>query len=558
MTTLLCVRRDNFDGLAPLPNVEPLTVRTVRTGEWTTTDQRHWHTLMALAFGRTLDIDTILFHQPILDIQYTHFLMDGRTPVGVMSEGVFRQAPTIGTLHFLGVDPAYGNLGFGKYLLLFGYHHMQAQGLPCFEGETTVEHRRAVYIHLDLGCHIKDRADTWNTPGVAAHPLHDALYKDWLCRHVVPASQKIPLSQPALYEKATTNVLDVLTSHKLSGDGRYTHDCQTWFETQTPCARALLTPSGTAALELAALLADIHPGDEVIMPSFTFATTASAFALRGAIPVFVDIRPDTLNMDERRVEAAITPRTKAIVPVHYGGVICNMTVICDIATRHHLFVIEDGAQALGSDHSTQPYGQMSIYSFHDTKNFVCGEGGALLIHDPTLVDRADILWHCGTDRRQFLEGRVTAYTWQDIGSSFLPSELQAAVLWSQISGDFIENMTQQRQHIWDRYHAAFAYLDIYGRPTTGHNAHVYYLLVPADQRTTMLLRLHRAGIGASFHYMPLHSSPAGRKYGRVSGSMTWTDQLSQQIIRLPLYAGRTGMHDGLVDEVIQQCKHAGL
>jgi dTDP-4-amino-4,6-dideoxygalactose transaminase len=308
-------------------------------------------------------------------------------------------------------------------------------------------------------------------------------------------------------------------------------------------------------LELAALIANIGPEDEVIMPSFTYPSTASAFALRGATPVFVDIRPDTLNIDETLIEAAITPRTRAIVPVHYGGVFCNMDVICDIAHRHGLFVIEDAAHAIGSVPTTQR-GHMSIYSFHDTKNIVCGEGGALLIHDESLVDRADILWFCGTDRRAFLDGRVDHYTWQDIGSSFPPSELQAAVLWSQLSGDTASNLTQQRQHIWDLYHAAFLHHDIYHRPTTGHNAHVYYLLV--SQRETVLRLLNQWGIGAAFHYVPLHSSPAGRMYGRVHGSMGWTNDISRQIIRLPLFVGKNGMNDGWVEDVIQKCKAVGL
>lgn len=563
---LLCVRRDTFDGLPPLRDIAPLTVREVPTGQWTLADHTAWHDLMQKSFARKMDIDTILFHQPVLDITHTYFLMDGSRSIGVVSLGTFRKNTCIGTLHFLGLDPAYLNRGLGKWLLLYGYHQLHTQGFSCFEGETTIEHQRAVLIHFSLGSRPKFHGDDWNTPEVTDDLAYRHLWDEWqFCGGHLPTfeptsapTKMIPLSRPALYPQALENLTDVLTRGQLAGDGRYTRECQAWFERETPCAHALLTASGTAALELAALLANIRPGDEVIMPSYTFPSTASAFVRCGGVPVFVDIRPDTLNIDEDLIEAAITPRTKAIVPVHYGGVICNMRRICDIATQYGLLVIEDAAQALGSDHSTQPHGHLSMVSFQNTKSYVCGEGGVLLIHDPTLVDRADILWNCGTDRRQFLEGRVDSYTWQDIGSSFLPSELQAAVLWSQLAGDFVGNLTSQRQHIWNLYHQAFLQRDIYHRPTTGHNAHMYYLLVATDQRATMLRLLAKWGVGAAFHYVPLHSSPAGLKCGRVSGSMHWTDTLSQQLVRLPLYVGATGMHDGLVEDVIRKCQAVGL
>lgn len=559
--TTVCAR--TLDDLPPLWDITPFTVREMDM-TWTV-HQDVWHTIIHASFpakegGWKPTFIGGVYDHPVYDITHTYFLMDGEKYIGVCSEGVFRLNHSMGVPHYIGIDPAYQGQKLGKWLLLYVLHQLKAHGLAVCEGESTMEHQTALTIHFALGMRPKYVKDVWNSPG-PANDDYQRLFDTWQTAqahipltsdfYLLSGGGTIPLSYPPLNDASADYVSDVLTRRKLSSDGTYTRRCQEWLETTYQCPRALLTHSGTGALELAALLTNIGPGDEVIMPSFTYPTTASAFVLRGATPVFVDIRPDTLNMDETLIAAAITDRTKAIVPVHYGGVFCNMDAICEIAHRHGLYVIEDAAQSLGSTPPTQR-GHLSIFSFHDTKNIVCGEGGALLIHDDSLVERADILWFCGTDRRQFLEGRVEQYTWQDIGSSFGPSELQAAVLWSQL--EVVDNLTAQHREIWQQYHAAFKDRDIHQRPTTGHNAHLYYLLVPANRRAAMLDQLHRWGVGASFHYVPLHSSPAGRKYGRVSGSMNWTNQLSQQIIRLPLYVGNQGMYHTLVHDIIQKCK----
>jgi dTDP-4-amino-4,6-dideoxygalactose transaminase len=330
----------------------------------------------------------------------------------------------------------------------------------------------------------------------------------------------------------------------LAGDGPFTKRCHLWLENKTGCAKALLTHSCTAALEMSALLLDIQPGDEVIMPSYTFVSTANAFVLRGGVPVFVDIREDTLNLDERLIESAITPRTRAIVPVHYAGVACEMDTIMDIARRHGLAVVEDAAQGVMASYKGRALGangDLGAYSFHETKNVISGEGGALLVNDPDLVLRAEIIREKGTDRSRFFRGEVDKYTWQEVGSSFLPGELIAAFLWAQF--EEAESITQKRLAIWQQYHAAFAELEMAGllrRPIVPgecqHNAHMYYVLLAPDiDRQQVIDSLKAADIFPVFHYVPLHDSPAGRRYGRVHGSMTHTTDLSARLLRLPLW-----------------------
>jgi dTDP-4-amino-4,6-dideoxygalactose transaminase len=352
-------------------------------------------------------------------------------------------------------------------------------------------------------------------------------------------------------------IQQAIASNHLSGNGSFTQKCQNWLERKTGCQKALLTHSCTAALEMAAILADIQPGDEVIMPSYTFVSTANAFVLRGAVPVFVDIRPDTLNIDELKIEAAITPKTKAIVPVHYAGVSCEMDKIMAIAEQYGLWVIEDAAQGLMSAYKDRPLGSighLAAISFHETKNVISGEGGALLINDPTLTDRAEIIWEKGTNRRQFFQGKVDKYTWVDIGSSYLPSEINAAFLWAQLeSSAFI---TKRRIAIWQDYHEAFAMLETEGkcqRPiipvTCQHNAHIYYLLLPnQQQRNALIENLKQLGLHTLFHYIPLHSSPAGKQFARIHKDLSITDNTSSCLVRLPLYFGLTQLE---IDTVIK-------
>jgi dTDP-4-amino-4,6-dideoxygalactose transaminase len=308
----------------------------------------------------------------------------------------------------------------------------------------------------------------------------------------------------------------------------------------------LLTQSCTAALEMAALLLDLQPGDEIIMPSFTFVSTANAFVLRGAVPVFVDIRQDTLNIDERLVEGAITPRTKAICVVHYAGVSCEMDPIMEIAARHGIAVIEDAAQGIFSRYNGRPLGsigQFGALSFHETKNVISGEGGALLVNDPAGVERAEIIREKGTNRSKFFRGQVDKYTWVDVGSSYLPGEIIAAFLAAQF--EEAEAITQRRLALWDRYHAWAEPYERAGRlrrpivpANCTHNAHMYYLLLDdlAD-RTHFIESLKAKDIGAVFHYIPLHSSPAGMKYGRADGALPVTDDISDRLVRMPLWCG---------------------
>jgi len=367
----------------------------------------------------------------------------------------------------------------------------------------------------------------------------------------------IPFNRPAIAGNEILFIQQVLESGHLSGNGKFTKQCQAWLQDNTRCNKAFLTTSCTAALEMSAILMDLQPGDEVIMPSYTFVSTANAFVLRGAVPVFVDIRPDTLNLDESKIEAAITPKTKAIAPVHYAGVGCEMDTILAIAQQHQLWIVEDAAQAIASTYKGKPlgsFGHLATFSFHETKNLTSGEGGALLVNYPNWAERAEILWEKGTNRSQFIRGQVDKYTWVDVGSSYLPSDINAAVLWAQLQA--CDRITQRRLEIWHQYHRAFTDLETQNklrRPIVPqhcqHNAHMYYLLLPnVTVRTAFIEALKQQGINTVFHYVPLHSSPAGKKYGRSAGDLVHTETLSQCLVRLPLWFGMT---DNDANQVIQ-------
>jgi len=356
----------------------------------------------------------------------------------------------------------------------------------------------------------------------------------------------IPFNKPFMAGGELTNIADAHRLGHLSGDGPFTRECHQELQRICGVPKALLTHSCTAALEMAALLLDLKPGDEVIMPSYTFVSTANAFVLRGAVPVFVDIRPDTLNLDEAKVEAAITPKTRAICVVHYAGVACEMDEILAIAARHGLKVVEDAAQGIYSSYRGKPLGGIGDYgalSFHETKNVISGEGGALLVRDPANAERAEILREKGTNRSRFLRGQVDKYTWVDVGSSYLPSELLAAFLHAQLQQG--EEITRRRLAIWDRYHAwaeAHERSGVVRRPIIPahcqHNAHMYYLLLPnLDARTEFISRMKAAGVGTVFHYVPLHTSPAGQQFARAHGDMAHTNALSERLVRLPLWVG---------------------
>lgn len=356
----------------------------------------------------------------------------------------------------------------------------------------------------------------------------------------------IPFNKPYMTGRELWYIAQAHTNSHLSGDGNFTKKCNMWLEALTGARKALLTHSCTAALEMSAFLANIQPGEEVIMPSYTFVSTANAFVLRGGVPVFIDIRPDTLNIDEILIEAAITPRTRAIVPVHYAGVACEMDVIMDIAKRHNLLVIEDAALGVMSKYKGKllgSIGHLGAYSFHETKNIIAGEGGALMVNGERFVERAEIIREKGTNRSQFFRGQVDKYTWMDIGSSYLPGEVIAAFLWAQM--EEAEAITKKRMTIWKQYHEALALLEAAGvlrRPIIPegcqHNASMYYILLESlEKRTELIDRLKEQGVNTVFHYVPLHSSPAGRRYGRVSGTMVNTESISNRLLRLPLWVG---------------------
>lgn len=366
----------------------------------------------------------------------------------------------------------------------------------------------------------------------------------------------IKFNQPYMTGRELWLISQAHANGHLSGDGEFTRQCHAWLEARTGCRKALLTHSCTAALEMAALLLDLAPGDEVIMPSFTFVSTANAFVLRGAVPVFVDIRPDTLNIDESLVEAAITPRTKAICVVHYAGVGCEMDAIGEIAARHGIPVVEDAAQGVLADYKGMPLGgigALGAFSFHETKNVISGEGGALLVNDPRFVERAEIIREKGTNRSKFFRGQVDKYTWVDAGSSYLPGEIIAAFLAAQF--EEADAITGRRLAIWDRYHAWAEPLERLGvlrRPIVPahcrHNAHMYYVLLPGlESRTRFIENFKQRGFGAVFHYIPLHSSPAGQRYGRTHGDMPVTDATSDRLVRLPLWVGLEAHMDGLLE-----------
>ena len=337
---------------------------------------------------------------------------------------------------------------------------------------------------------------------------------------------------------------EAIANHKICGDGEFTKKCNSRLEELTGTKKALLTTSCTHATEMAAILADIRPGDEVIMPSYTFVSTADAFVLRGATPVFVDIRPDTMNIDEKLIEDAITDKTRAIVPVHYAGVGCEMDTIMDIARRHDLKVIEDAAQGIDAYYKGRALGTIGDYgcfSFHETKNLSMGEGGALLIRDEADVERAEIVREKGTNRSQFFRGQIDKYTWVDAGSSYLPSELNAAYLWAQLQD--IKKIQDDRMKTWNRYYEAFSDMAKDGRidipyipDGCQHNAHMFYIKAKnLEERTKLIDYLGRNDILAVFHYVPLHSSPAGRAYGRFCGEDRYTTKESERLVRLPLY-----------------------
>ncbi|MTJ11520.1 dTDP-4-amino-4,6-dideoxygalactose transaminase [Anabaena sp. UHCC 0187] len=353
-----------------------------------------------------------------------------------------------------------------------------------------------------------------------------------------------PFNKPFVTGKELDYIQQAINNGHLSGNGMFTKRCQTWLEETIGCQKALLTHSCTAGLEMSAILANIQAGDEVIMPSYTFVSTANAFVLRGAVPVFIDICPDTLNIDETQIESAITKKTKAIVPVHYAGVGCEMDIIMDIAKAYQLLVIEDNAQGIGSTYKGQPlgsFGNLSALSFHETKNLISGEGGALLVNDASLIERSEIIWEKGTNRSQFFRGQVDKYTWVDVGSSYLPSELISAFLWAQLEENAM--ILKKRLSIWETYHQAFCKLEKIEkvrRPIIPsycqHNAHLYYLLLNSlQERTDLIQYLKSYNIQSVFHYVPLHSSPAGIKYGRVEGKMNNTNTISDRLLRLPLW-----------------------
>ena len=353
----------------------------------------------------------------------------------------------------------------------------------------------------------------------------------------------IPFNKPYIIGRELRNIEQAVRREQLAGDGFFSHRCEKWLESRFGARKVLLTHSCTAALDMAAILCDIRPGDEFIVPSFTFTSTANAFVLRGGKPVFVDIRPDTMNIDETKIEAAITPKTRVIVPVHYAGVGCDMEKIMDIAERHHLLVVEDAAQGVCATRNGRhlgTIGHLGCYSFHETKNFICGEGGALAVNDGRFLERAEIIREKGTNRSQFFRGMVDKYTWVDIGSSFLPGELVAAFLYAQL--EEAEKITAKRMAIWSAYHRSLAPLEKAGvlrrpviPPECVHNAHMYYILLKdAAERARLIAFLKANDVQAVFHYVPLHSSPMGKA---LAGDVRLpvTEEYADRLLRLPCY-----------------------
>ncbi len=358
----------------------------------------------------------------------------------------------------------------------------------------------------------------------------------------------IDFNVPPFLGTETDYIAEAIRNKKICGDGPFTKKCHQWIEEKTGTAKALLTTSCTHSLEMAALLLHIQPGDEVILPSFTFCSTADAFVLRGAKLVFVDIRPDTMNIDETKIEDAITDKTVAIVPVHYAGVACEMDTIMDIAKRHNLMVVEDAAQAVMSEYKGKALGTIGdfgCYSYHETKNYSMGEGGALLIKDASKIEEAEILREKGTNRSVFLRGQIDKYTWVDHGSSYLPSDMNAAYLWAQLQE--ADKINDNRLASWQKYYDAFEQLEKEGyvqRPVIPaeckHNAHMFYLKAKdLEERTALISFLKENGILAVFHYIPLHGAPAGKKFGRFHGEDVYTTKESDRLLRLPMYYGLT-------------------
>lgn len=357
-------------------------------------------------------------------------------------------------------------------------------------------------------------------------------------------AERIPFNKPFIVGKELYNIAEAVLDGWIAGDGRFTERCHHLLQQRYGIVKALLTHSCTAALEMAALLCEVGPEDEVILPSYTFVSTVNAFVLRGARPRFVDIRPDTLNLDENLIEEAINERTKVIAPVHYAGVGCEMDRIMEVANKHGLLVVEDAAQALGATYRGQhlgTFGELGCYSFHETKNLISGEGGALAVNSPEFEDRAEILRQKGTNRAQFLRGEVDKYSWVDIGSSYLPSEIVAAFLLAQLENEDVIN--SKRMALWRQYHEALADLEEEGclrRPQCPEhcspNAHMYYILTAdPDERQKLIKHLAEHDIKAVFHYVPLHTAPMGQKFGYGSGELPVTEELSERILRLPLY-----------------------
>jgi len=374
-------------------------------------------------------------------------------------------------------------------------------------------------------------------------------------------ASKIPFNRPFMVGTELDYVAEVLNSGSLSADGPFTQRCAELLEQRFGIAKVLLTPSCTSALEMAAMLSDLGPNDEVLMPSFTFVSTANAFLRCGARPVFVDVRPDTLNMDVDRLEDAITPRTRAIVPVHYGGVGCDMDAIGDLAKRHGLTVIEDAAQGVNAFYRGQALGslgQLGTFSFHDTKNFVCGEGGALCINTPELIERAEIIRNKGTNRNAFLRGEVDKYTWVDVGSSYVPSEVSSALLYAQLQA--MDDITQRREHVYLGYRQRLHDLQEREKlqlPTIPElcqsNYHLFFVIT-ADESTRdrLIAHLRASGIGAVFHYVPLHSSPMGHRLGYADGDLPVTENISRRLVRLPLFCDMTDDEQQRVADGIRQ------
>ena len=356
----------------------------------------------------------------------------------------------------------------------------------------------------------------------------------------------IPFNVPPCVGSEEKYVIEAIRSHKISGDGQFTKRCSRWMEGRFGAERVLLTTSGTAALDMAMLMCDLQPGDEVILPSYTFSSTANAAVLAGARLVFVDVRPDTMNIDETKIEAAVTERTKAVVVVHYAGVACEMDTIMEIAKKHGLKVIEDAAQGVMSKYKGRwlgTIGDFGCYSFHETKNYSMGEGGALVINDPAYIERAEILREKGTNRSKFFRGQVDKYTWVDFGDSYLPSELNAAYLWGQL--EMADGINDNRLKSWKMYHEGLSSLAKKGiielptvPPECVHNAHMFYIKCrDLAERTALIASLKENDILAVFHYIPLHSAPAGLKFGRFSGEDVYTTKESERLLRLPMYYG---------------------